>query len=92
MTALKFYVERGLGIALVPEIVLNPAPIGTTIRAMIGDPIDMSFGILTKASEYPLKLASSKLYQFLKQELLQTGFDKRQFIDQSSRTLKLETE
>ncbi|KRF43786.1 LysR family transcriptional regulator [Paenibacillus sp. Soil787] len=71
MTALKYYVESGLGIALVPEIILKPVPAGTTIRPMSGNLIDMTFGILSKPSEYPLKLASSKLYQFLKQELLE---------------------
>ncbi|KRE34232.1 LysR family transcriptional regulator [Paenibacillus sp. Soil724D2] len=71
MTALKYYVESGLGIALVPEIVLKPVPTGTTIRPMSGSLIDMTFGILSKPSEFPLKQASSKLYQFLKQELLE---------------------
>jgi DNA-binding transcriptional LysR family regulator len=69
MTALKFYVESGLGIALVPQIVVNPVPAGTTVRVLSGSLIDMTFGILCKTSEYPLKLASSKLYSFLKQEL-----------------------
>lgn len=71
MTALKYYVGSGLGIALVPEIILKPVPTGTTLRPMSGSLIDMTFGILSKPSEYPLKLASSKLYQFLKQELLE---------------------
>ncbi len=71
MTALKYYVESGLGIALVPEIVLKPVPTGTTIRTMSGSLIHMTFGFLFKRSEYPLKLASSKLYEFLKQELLE---------------------
>ncbi|MCY9695878.1 LysR family transcriptional regulator [Paenibacillus alginolyticus] len=71
MTALKHYVESGLGIALVPEIILKPMPLGTTTRPMSGSLIDMPFGILSKPAEYPLKLASSKLYPFLKQELLE---------------------
>ncbi|GEN35599.1 LysR family transcriptional regulator [Aneurinibacillus danicus] len=71
MTALKYYVESGLGIALLPLIVLNPVPAGTTVRTMSGSSlIDMTFGILCKTSDYPLNLASSKLYQYLKQELL----------------------
>jgi DNA-binding transcriptional LysR family regulator len=69
MTALKYYVASGLGIALVPEITLNPVPTGTTIRTISGSLINMTFGILFKPSEYPLKQASAKLYQFLKQEL-----------------------
>lgn len=69
MTALKYYVECGLGVALVPQIVLNPVPPGTTTRAIEGGLIDMTFGVVTQQAEYPLTLAGSKLYQFLKQEL-----------------------
>ncbi|MFT9847719.1 LysR family transcriptional regulator [Aneurinibacillus sp. REN35] len=68
MTALKYYVESGLGIALVPKIATKTVPNGTTIRTMSGSLIEMTFGILCKTSDYPLKLATSKLYQFLKQE------------------------
>ncbi|MEC0226682.1 LysR family transcriptional regulator [Paenibacillus alba] len=67
MTALQFYVESGLGIALVPEITLRPVPAGTTVRTLSGDLIDMTFGILSQPSEYPLSQASLKLYQALKQ-------------------------
>lgn len=69
MTALKYYVESGLGIALVPEIVLksNP-PEGTAVRAISGSLIQMTFGVLINPTEYPLKRASTRLYQFLKQE------------------------
>jgi DNA-binding transcriptional LysR family regulator len=69
MTALKYYVESGLGIALVPKVVLNPLPAGTTVRNICGNRIDMTFGILCKSSDFPLKLASAKLYQRVKQEL-----------------------
>ncbi|OPH53446.1 transcriptional regulator [Paenibacillus ferrarius] len=69
MTALQFYVESGLGIALVPEITLKPVPAGTTVRTLSGDLIDMTFGILSQPSEYPLSQASLKLYQALKKEL-----------------------
>lgn len=72
MTALKYYVQSGLGIAFVPHIVLDPIPSGTTIRAMDhSGAISMAFGILCKMSEYPLSLAGSRLYQFLKQELME---------------------
>lgn len=70
MTALKYFVEAGLGIALLPRIVLEPVPAGMTFRDISGSLIDMTFGILSKPSEYPLKRASTKLYPFLKQELL----------------------
>jgi DNA-binding transcriptional LysR family regulator len=71
MTALKYYVESGLGIALVPKVVLNPAPAGTTVRNISGNRIDMTFGIVCKSSDFPLKLASAKLYQRIKQELFE---------------------
>ncbi|MDQ1910810.1 LysR family transcriptional regulator [Paenibacillus sp. GD4] len=70
MIALKFYVESGLGIALVPKIMVEPVPAGTTIRALSGSLISMNFGILSKPLEYPTHQAGSKLYQYLKQELL----------------------
>jgi len=70
MTALKYYVESGFGIALLPLIALNPVPAGTTVRKMGGGSlIDMTFGILCKTSEYPLNSTSSKLYRYLKDEL-----------------------
>ncbi|WCK55052.1 LysR family transcriptional regulator [Aneurinibacillus sp. Ricciae_BoGa-3] len=69
MMALKYYVESGLGIALVPNILLKTVPIGTTVRTISGSPIDMISGILVKTSDYPLNLANSKLYQFFKHEL-----------------------
>ncbi|MGW8958843.1 LysR family transcriptional regulator [Paenibacillus sp. NPDC055715] len=74
MTALKFYVESGLGIALVPQILVNPVPTGTTTRELSGSLIDMTFGILCKTTEYPLKMAGSKLYTVLKQELKGEAF------------------
>ncbi|MFD0694708.1 LysR family transcriptional regulator [Paenibacillus sp. GCM10027628] len=70
MMALKYYVESGLGIALVPKISLNPAPSGTTTRILQSNSIDMACGILYKAAEHPLKLACANLFQFIKQELL----------------------
>ncbi|WP_238651904.1 LysR family transcriptional regulator [Paenibacillus piscarius] len=66
MTALKHYVENGLGIALVPKIMIEPEVSGTTVRMVSGSLISMTFGILCKASAYPLQLASGKLYQQLK--------------------------
>ncbi len=69
MTALKFYVESGLGIALVPKIIAEPVSPGTTVRTIHGTLIYMTFGILCKASAYPLQWAGQKLYQYLKQHL-----------------------
>ncbi|QDY84755.1 LysR family transcriptional regulator [Paenibacillus polymyxa] len=69
MTALKSYVECELGIALVPQILVDPVPPGTAVRQLSGSLIDMTFGLLCKATEAPLKLASSRLYSVLKQEL-----------------------
>lgn len=69
MTALKHYVENGLGIALVPKIMIEPEISGTTARMVSGSLISMTFGILCKASAYPLQQASGKLYQQLKVHL-----------------------
>ncbi|RTE08530.1 LysR family transcriptional regulator [Paenibacillus whitsoniae] len=69
MTALKFYVESGLGIALVPKIMAEPASAGTTIRALKGSFIHMTSGLLCKASAYPLQMAGRRLYQYLQQQL-----------------------
>lgn len=69
MTALKFYVESDLGIALVPQILVSSVPAGTAVRELSGSLIDMTFGLLCKATDYPLKPAGSSLYSVLKQEL-----------------------
>ncbi|SDD83686.1 DNA-binding transcriptional regulator, LysR family [Paenibacillus sp. UNCCL117] len=69
MTALKFYVEEGLGIALVPKITVESGNHGTRVRRITGSLIEMTFGILCKEWAYPFQLARQKLYQYLKQEL-----------------------
>ena len=69
MTALKFYVENGIGIALVPKIMVEPER-GTIVKMISGSLIHMTFGILCKESAYPFQLASQKLYKYLKQELV----------------------
>ncbi|WP_027094228.1 LysR family transcriptional regulator [Cohnella thermotolerans] len=69
MSALKHYVQCGLGIALVPESLLNPAPPGTVALPLKDRTIDMPCGLLCKASEFPLKLAGAKLYRFLQEHL-----------------------
>ncbi|WP_438445091.1 LysR family transcriptional regulator [Gorillibacterium sp. sgz5001074] len=68
MTALKFYVEKGIGIALVPQIMVEPEK-GTVTKPIGGSLVHMTCGILCKESAYPFQLASHKLYQYLKQEL-----------------------
>ena len=69
MTALKHYVENGLGIALVPKIMIEPEASGTIVRMVSGSLISMTLGMLCKASAYPLQLASGKLYHQLKVHL-----------------------
>jgi hypothetical protein len=68
VTALKYYVKSGLGIALVPKVVLtaDPSLRGTTTREF-SNPITMTSGIVCKTTEYPLKFANLKVYQYLKQ-------------------------
>jgi DNA-binding transcriptional LysR family regulator len=70
LTALKFYVEYGLGIALVPKILVDPETKGTTVRIIRGSLIHMTFGILCKESAYPFQMATQKLYHYLKKELI----------------------
>ncbi|AWB46495.1 LysR family transcriptional regulator [Paenibacillus sp. CAA11] len=70
MTALKHYVEHGLGIALVPRILLDPLPAGTLTRPLSGSLVDMAFGLLTQTRE-AMNPACTRLYQHLKQELQQ---------------------
>lgn len=69
MTALKHYVEHGLGIALIPKILAAPEGRGATVRAISDSLIHMSMGILCKESAYPLQLAAQRLYRCLKEEL-----------------------
>ncbi|WP_248924366.1 LysR family transcriptional regulator [Paenibacillus hamazuiensis] len=68
MAALKYYVASGLGIALVPQTVLNPVPAGTAVRPLHGNALAMVCGLLCKTSDYPFKQAGAKLYRFLKTE------------------------
>lgn len=68
MTALPYYVEAGLGVALVPEIGLRPLPAGTVMRPL-AQPVDMTFGLLSRGPDYPLSITSARVYQYLKQEL-----------------------
>ncbi|MNS41792.1 HTH-type transcriptional regulator GltR [compost metagenome] len=69
MTALKYYVESGLGIAFIPAIMTNPVPAGMVIREIEGSLIHMTFGMLCRTSGNSLKAADLKLYQFLVQQL-----------------------
>ena len=76
MTALNFYVAGGLGIALVPEISLEPLPPGTVVRPLAGDlSIDMAFGMLYPKTGAPFTRAASRLYRFLKDELRQNALN-----------------
>jgi len=76
MTALKHYVASGLGIALVPEISLEPLPPGTVVRPLAGDlSIDMAFGMLYPKTGAPFTRAASRLYRFLKDELRQNALN-----------------
>jgi DNA-binding transcriptional LysR family regulator len=70
MTLLVHYVEQGLGIALVPAILLLPdPPAGTLARPMKGVSVDMPIGLLSRRGEYPLQAAGARLYSFLKDAL-----------------------
>jgi LysR family transcriptional regulator, regulator of the ytmI operon len=69
MGALKYYVQQGMGIALIPQAGLNPPPSGTRLLELQSKSFYMACGLLCKADEYPLKLAGGRMYQFLKEEL-----------------------
>ncbi|MCJ8014537.1 LysR family transcriptional regulator [Paenibacillus sp. KQZ6P-2] len=69
MSALKFYVQSGIGAALVPVSVLQPEPEGTVIRPLQGSEVDMTCGLLCREPDYPPRLAAGKLYETLKKNL-----------------------
>ncbi|MEO3945843.1 LysR family transcriptional regulator [Gorillibacterium sp. CAU 1737] len=69
MTALRHYVESGLGVALIPKQLAEPRGEGTEIREIQGSLISMTLGMLCKRSAYPFPSASEKLYQHLKEHL-----------------------
>jgi len=69
MTALKYYVQNGLGIALIPEITVDPLPSGTLVRPMTGNTLDMSFGIISRSAQCTLSSAALKAYEYIKSEL-----------------------
>jgi DNA-binding transcriptional LysR family regulator len=69
MTALKFYVESGIGIALVPRILTEPAMKGLTARPIDGNVARMTTGLLYKRTAYPFQSASHRLYLHVKEAL-----------------------
>lgn len=69
MTALKYYVESGLGIALVPKIAIGTESKGTMVRTMHDSLVHMTVGMLCKESAYPLQAASRRLLDFLRAKL-----------------------
>ncbi|MCS7461951.1 LysR family transcriptional regulator [Paenibacillus doosanensis] len=75
MAALKYYVQSGLGIALIPHSALNPPPDGTAMLPLNGRMADISCGLACKAANYPLGLAGGRLYRFLSQELREPQLD-----------------
>ncbi|MBB6675134.1 LysR family transcriptional regulator [Cohnella nanjingensis] len=72
MTALPSYVASGLGVALVPRILLAPPPSGTRIADLRDAAIDLPIGLLSRVSEHPLLPSAAKLYDHLKQGLKET--------------------
>jgi len=48
MTALKYYVENGFGIALVPQIVVDTDTKGTQVRKISGSLVHMTFGFCAR--------------------------------------------
>lgn len=71
MAAMKHYAACGLGLALVPHSLLDPLPAGTLVREVKDARISVTFGLLCRASDVPLKLALGRLNDFLKERLRQ---------------------
>jgi len=84
MSALKHYVAAGLGIALAPEISLEPLPRGTVVRPL-GDglSIDMACGMLYPKTGAPFTRAAARLYRFLKHELCRDAWSTGGVLDVS---------
>lgn len=66
MTALKHYVASGLGLALVPRIMVDPTLSGVTARTVADSLIHMTSGILYRESAYPFHASVRRLYDALK--------------------------
>jgi LysR family transcriptional regulator, regulator of the ytmI operon len=73
ITALKSYVEHGIGIALVPRILVESPSQGTVVREMGSNSIQMTTGFLYLVEKLPMRPAVRALYQFLKRELSTGG-------------------
>ncbi|WP_150275308.1 LysR family transcriptional regulator [Paenibacillus tepidiphilus] len=74
MTALKYYVESGLGIALVPRIMAERDGISRVeVRALSGTLIGMTSGVLGREAAYPFPPAAHKCLDYLKSRLAQPG-------------------
>lgn len=69
MTALKYYAAEGMGIALVPKVVVVPGLQGVTARPLGDSLISMNIGLLGSSGAYPLHLAGQRLYRHFQREL-----------------------
>ncbi|MCZ8518437.1 MULTISPECIES: LysR family transcriptional regulator [Paenibacillus] len=69
MAAMKPYVESGLGIALMPRSLIGPLPPGMLVREVRDARVSVTFGLLCRAADFPLKLAGARLYDDLKRNL-----------------------
>jgi DNA-binding transcriptional LysR family regulator len=67
MTALKEYVQSGLGIAVVPDIIVDSAPEGTITKKILDLKVGVVTGILRKLSSHTDGSAIKKLISSIKE-------------------------
>jgi hypothetical protein len=61
---------------VVPKIMLDPVPQGTTYRRLGESRVDMTIGFLFKTSQLPLPFAALNMYECFKQALLEHTGDR----------------
>jgi DNA-binding transcriptional LysR family regulator len=70
MSALKYYVQANVGVAVVPLITVTPPPDGTVVKPIIDLDSGMTTGILRKADDISLGSAGERLTSVLRKELV----------------------
>lgn len=71
MTALKEYVQAGLGIAVVPDVIVESPPVGTTARKIVDLKEGVVTGILRKTNTITNGTAIERLINSIKDSVMQ---------------------
>ncbi|GFN31430.1 LysR family transcriptional regulator [Paenibacillus xylaniclasticus] len=69
MSALQYYVQSNLGMAVVPQISVTPPPKGTVVKPIVDLNAGLVTGILRKMDGPPLGVAGSKLIEAIRKGL-----------------------